>query len=151
MDGYKPSITEQVIQKVQEILELPGAPEEAKVNRARKAAVSVKECPMYSLYAGREDVIPKGSDQYRPTLLQIPFTFDVLVRVAGDDSDVDVHRVWIHKGIMSRPSLDNLVMGVKYEGSEWSSEEGTDGTITTCLMHFSVEFTTNPRDLTRKS
>jgi hypothetical protein len=139
------SITKKITTAVVNALANPGVT----VNKQRSSNVAMNEMPMYSVYLKFEHPEPKGQSR-RPVLMLRTLDLIVKVRVLGDDDDADPHRQFVIAKLGEDATLGGLVTNVSEGDSEWFTEEGIDGESTGAVLHFAVEYTTKPTDITAK-
>jgi len=153
-DSIRKQITDAILQR------LDGAPMDnapsianKRINKNRSLPPNRNELPMYSVYFMHEAPKPAGNMR-RPVLLDRKLLIEVRVIVSGTDDDADPHCQWVTSRLGNGAQIQsqdgsNLTMSISELETIFDTLEGSEGKVTLTGIRWTVEYHTNPGDITR--
>lgn len=156
-DSIRKQITDAVMQRLNGG-PMPHAPSIAsgKINKSRRIPVGRHDLPMYCVFFVQETPAPVGGDRRRPVILDRKLLIEIRILVEGTDDDADVHCQWVIARLGSGDPIkaaDGTVLTMAISEAETLFEplEGSEGVVTVTSIRWTVEYRTNPADITRLS
>jgi hypothetical protein len=135
----------------------PGAPALAsgRINKSHRIPVGRHEIPMYCVYFLHEAPTPAGNPR-RPVILDRKLLIETRIIVHGTDDDADQHCQWVISRLgtgqpVTASDGTALTMAISEAETIFEPLEGSEGVVTVTSIRWTVEYRTNPADITRLS